>query len=95
MKVFSSLPSLPLSSLQEPAPPSLDQPTSPDQSSGITLTELNEKEVAQPQQDSKPESPAGVVKRRISRTEKEKVQCNGCYWFLDYVCMTVKLLFPL
>jgi hypothetical protein len=61
--------------MQEPAPPSLDQLTSADESSGITLTELNEKEVAQPQQDSKPESSAGVVKRRrISRTEKEKVQ---------------------
>lgn len=65
-------------SLQEPAPSPLDQCTSPDQSPGITLAELNEKEVAQPQQDSIPESSAGVVKRRrVSRTEKEKVQLNG------------------
>ena len=72
----------PLSSFsQDPAPSSSssDQFTSPDQSSEITLTELNEREVAAadalPQQDSsKPESSGGVVKRRrISRTEKEKV----------------------
>ena len=63
----------------------MDQLSSPDQSSGITLTELNEKEVAQPLQDSNPESSAGVVKRRISRTEKEKVQCNGGSGFIDYV----------
>lgn len=59
---------------EEPTPSSSDQLTSADQSSGITLTELNEKEVALSQQDSKPESSAGVVtRRRISRTEKEKV----------------------
>lgn len=80
--------------MQEPAPSSLDQLSSGDQqSAGITLTELNEKEVAQLQQDSKPESSAGVVKRRISRTEKDKVQQGGGSGFIDCICMTKTVIF--
>ena len=60
---------------EEPTLPSSDQLTTSEQAPEITLTELNEKEILESQEDNKRSSSGGVVKRRkISRTDKEKVQ---------------------
>ena len=59
--------------LQEPTPPVPSAAV--DQSSEITLTELNENEIVRSQKESKPAAAPGspVKRRKVSRTEKEKV----------------------
>ena len=60
---------------EEPTLPASDQLTTSDEPLEITLTELNEKEIQQSQEESKRTSSGGVVKRRrLSRSDKEKVQ---------------------